>query len=129
MDDSEKHTGSDQSAPTLPPGPSKREPESIVLLDDLGRGNILQETVIEGGHVPAGPPDFIAKSREKTRGELVTKLVWLLGLLLVVHYVSVSIAVLTGKAEFKLLETAFNASLPALAGLLGSAVAFYFKDR
>ena len=124
------HDSGAEPAPNSPNLPTPADLKAdIILVDDLGSGNVVQETEIEGGHVPAGPPDFIEKKREKTRGELLSRLVYLLALLLLLHYVSVSIAVLSGRAEIKALETAFNSSLPVLAGLLGSAVAFYFKDN
>jgi len=127
-DDSRIAAHSSSGAPLFPGERPAPDAECIVL-NDSGPGTVVEETEIDGGHVPAGPPDFVAESREKTRGKLLSQLVLLLAMLLLCHYIAVSVFVFTGRAEVKSLETAFNASLPLLAGLLGSAVAFYFKEK
>jgi hypothetical protein len=60
---------------------------------------------------------------------LATRLFWLLAIIVIGHYTVVTCLVWNGKADIKLLEAAFNSSLPVVAGLVGTAAAFFFKDR
>ena len=65
----------------------------------------------------------------KARPILAFGLLILLALVILGHYIVISIFVWNSKTEVRLLETAFNTSLPVLSGAVGTAIAFYFKDR
>lgn len=91
-------------------------------------GTVQEEKEQDGGEIPAGPPRVTAEPRGKTRDKLAIRLLWLLALLIILHDIFIGILICTGKAEVKVLETAFNSELPVIAGLLGTAVAFYFKS-
>jgi hypothetical protein len=52
-----------------------------------------------------------------------------LAVLICGHYAVVVLFTWFGKSDIKSVEAAFNTSLPVIAGLAGTAAAFYFKDR
>jgi len=53
----------------------------------------------------------------------------LLALLICGHYTVVVLFTWFGKSDMKPVEAAVNTSVPVIAGLAGTAAAFYFKDR
>lgn len=100
-----------------------------VYFDDLKpSGLVREEAEQDGGEIPGGPPGVTSEPRGKIRDRIAIRLLWLLGLLIVLHHSILCYLVCVGRADVKTLETAFNSVLPVLAGLLGTAVAFYFKE-
>ena len=69
--------------------------------------------------------------REATARTIALALIWILGLSAAVHYIAVFILVLNDKtAAVEELSRFFNAWLPVVSGLVGSAITYYFtKER
>lgn len=95
------------------------------------------EPEIVGGEVEeaaaAGPASDVYQKgvirKPSTSRVLATRFFWLLTTIVVGHYSFIALLVWNGKADFKQLEAAYNSSLPVVAGLVGTAAAFFFKDR
>lgn len=88
---------------------------------------------IEGGMVE-GFGDIEVKSRrarEATARTIALALIWIFGLSAAVHYIAMFVLVLNDKtAALEELNRFFNAWLPVVSGLVGSAITYYFtKER
>jgi len=98
--------------------------------EDIETQNGLE---IEGGMVEAFA-DIEVKSRrvrEATARTIALALIWILGLSAAVHYIAVFVLLLLDKQPaIEELSRFFNAWLPVVSGLVGSAITYYFtKER
>lgn len=94
--------------------------------------NIQDGGAIEGGVVePLDDIKVRTRVREATARTIAISLIWILGLSAGVHYIAVLVLVLCDKSsQVEVLDRFFNAWLPVVAGLVGSATTYYFtKDR
>lgn len=88
---------------------------------------------IEGGEVEEFA-DIEVKTRrvrEATARTIAIALIWILGLSALIHYIAMFVLVLNDKTtEVEELSRFFNAWLPVVSGLVGSATTYYFtRDR
>ncbi len=105
-------------------------PESGLGLDVL-RGFIPGQLPSDQGRGLQPSSKIDLKEHEaKTARTLTFVLVGMLGLSFVIHETLVVLMTLHNKAEvIPTLEHTFNEWLPVLAGLVGTAVGFYLKER
>jgi len=89
---------------------------------------VEDDGAIEGGGIQSNSSVTVSAPRdlEKSRAVLATGLLALLALTVFGHYLAVLVLAWNGKKEVDALSTAFNASLPVVSGLVGSAVTYYF---
>ena len=90
-----------------------------------GDGNI-----VDGGSVEDAPPIKLKGpfDVDKHRGYVTVLLIALLGFLIAGHYICVIVMEWNGKKTDSV-NAAFNAALPIISGLVGSAVTYYFTSR
>ncbi len=109
------------------------EAETLGQEGELIDGGAITGPVMEGGTVK--PLEIIEvrsrRVRETTARAIALTLVWVLALSALVHYIGVFILVLADKTPaVEELNRSFNAWLPVISGLVGSAVTYYFtKER
>jgi hypothetical protein len=115
--------------PGIPPNPSTTaQPETVeggdVSSDSPDNGEIYGGEVSRraGPAAAAGP----AKDPEESRSKLAGNLVYLLLVLIILHYCGLLLLEWNTKKETQALDNAFNATLPVVSGLVASAVTYYF---
>ena len=98
--------------------------------DRIGSGESTNE-LVEGGYVrPLDEYSYRARHREATARTLAYVLVVILGVTVAGHYVATLVLQLKGKGEAgESLARIFNAWLPVIASLVGSAVTYYFTKE
>jgi len=80
------------------------------------------------GFQPQG--DIIKEHEAKTARTIALALLWMLGLSILIQYVTTAVLVVEGKADATAtFEHLFNTVLPVLAGLTGSAVTYYLTKE
>jgi hypothetical protein len=104
-----------------------------------GTGNdVVEQKEVDGGSIQGlqsasiqQPTGYSEESRHdgRRRAWLAYVVFALLAVLICGHYAVVVVFAWFGKSDIKSIEDAFNTSLPVIAGLAGTAAAFYFKDR
>jgi hypothetical protein len=90
-----------------------QEQVEVVTLSDLGQEGLPEEK-----------PHKIAEKQEDTRGRIAVGLTFILGFIL---FSTLAVAAFTGRWEESIEFLKFV--LPAVVGLLGSALGFYFGTR
>jgi hypothetical protein len=94
---------------------------------DSGEGEAIEggSTTEDVGSIEVTPP----RDPERHRQAVTFLLIGLLVLVIVGHYVCVVVLVWNGK-KAEAVDSAYNNALPVVAGLVGSAVTYYFaRDR
>ncbi len=101
------------------------------MADQLESGTVTTP-VIEGGSTTdeRGPPIQVTgpSDVEEHRGIIALVLVVLLGVVVGGHYVCMLVLEWNGRKSDGIVN-AFNAALPVISGLAGSAVTYYFTRR
>jgi hypothetical protein len=90
-----------------------------------------REELVEGGYIrPLDEYSFRARHREHTARTLAYVLVGILGGSFVLHYTATLVLQARGRIDAaESLARIFNAWLPAITGLVGSAVTYYFTKE
>ena len=101
------------------------EPEDV-----QGQGE--NDEFIEGGHV--GPIDELAfeehKHRAQTARAMAFLLVWIMAISVAVHFLATAALAASGNTEaVESLATIFTMWLPVIAGMVSSAVTYYFTKE
>jgi hypothetical protein len=99
--------------------PHVPEDTSIVEGGPVVEGGLITNKDLQQGTVK-GPFDV-----EKHRGRITVLLLALLALIIVGHYLGILIMVWNGK-NVETLSNVFHVALPTVAGLTGTAIAYYF---
>ena len=106
--------------------------EGLISSDDHPLGYVATK-LPPSAHEGAGyqPGKFDPKAHEaKTARTLAFVLVWMLAGSFVLHELLIVLMTFHNKTEaIPTLEHTFNQWLPVLAGLVGTAVGFYLKER
>ena|SRR5579862_7028994 len=100
--------------------------------ENIPPGPPNNEGTIEGGDVVGADEAIEAKPshRERTASTLALSLLWIFGGALVLHYVCLLIVLDWGDREAAdIIQKQFNAWLPVLSGLVGSAVTYYLTKE
>jgi hypothetical protein len=111
--------------------------DGSVLPASVSAKEVAGERELDGGDIQGlrsssveQPSGYLESHHEgRRRASLALFVFALLALLICGNFAIVVWFAWAGKTDFKAVETAFNTSLPVIAGLAGTAAAFYFRDH
>jgi len=105
-------------------------PESLPVLDSLRGFTPTQPPSNEGRGIQPKSEINLKEHEAKTARTLTFVLVGMLGGSFIIHETLITLMTFYSKSEvIPILEHTFNQWLPVLAGLVGTAVGFYLKER